>query len=181
MTTGVEDRLFSMAEEEEEIGGGDRWYPKTGDYEFTIEDVFSNPLGSTEDGEPFRGFATTEGEQLSIQMSNFTALNGAEEPPSPFAGDFLNICTKDGDQDYVTVDHADETFKKLAQGKKRLHGIARALGETPSDKFVNDLRDGSLNGSVLRATFQESSIKDGDGNVTWKGSWTRKFWASSTI
>ena len=181
MTTGAEDRVFSVPEEEQEIGGGERWYPKTGDYEFTIQDVFSDPLGTTEDGEPFRGFATTEGENLVIQMSNFIALNGAEEPPSVFAGDRLRICTQDGDQDYVTVDSSDEIFKKLAQGKRRLHGIARALGETPSDKFVNALRDGDLNGSKLRATFQESSIKDDDGNVTWKGSWTRKFWASATI
>jgi len=181
MTTGVEDRLFSVAEEEEEIGGGTNWYPKTGDYEFTIQGVYSNPLGQTDEGEPFRGFATTEGEQLGIDMNNFIALNGAEEPPDSSANDILNICTKDGDEDYVTVDASDAIFSKLATGKKRLHGIARALGETPSDKFVNDLREGLLNGSTLRATFQESEIKDGDGNITWKGSWTRKFWASTTI
>ena len=186
MTTGAEDRVFSVPEEDLEFGGGADWYP-IGDYEFTIQDVYPNPLGQTEDGEPFRGFMTTDGEQLSIQASNFIPLNGAPDPPSQLVSTFIRITIRDGDQDYVTVDPKDADFDQLAKGKRKLAAIAAAIGETPNDSFVNALRDGDLNGTHLAASFRKWTFPeqtDKSGTVIREkieGSWPTKFWASATI
>lgn len=158
--------------------GGTDWYP-VGEYQFTIQDVYTNTLGQTDKGEPFAGFMTIKGEQLSIQMSNFIPLNGGEDPPSQLVSQFLRITTKDGDQDYVTVDPKDQDFEQLAKGKRRLAAIATVLNETPSDGFVNALRDGDLNGTTLSANFRK--WKMGKGDEAREGSFPTKFWASATI
>ncbi len=178
MMTGAEGRVFEVPEEALEFGGGTDWYP-TGEYEFTIAEVYTNTLGETDEGEPFQGFVTSDGEQLSVQINNFVPLNGAEDPPSELVSQFIRICTKDGDQDYVTVDPADKDFKQLAKGKRRLVAIAQAIGETPSDSFVEGLRTGDFNGQTLTATFQE--WKMGKGTDARKGSFPKKFGASATI
>jgi len=186
MTSGTEDRVFSVPEEDLEFGGGTDWYP-IGQYGFTIQDVYPNDLGQTEDGEPFQGFMTTDGEQLSVLMSHFIPLNGGEEPPSEAIGTFLRITTRDGDQDYVTVDPRDSEFEQLAKGKRRLAAIAAAIGETPSDNFVDALRTGQLNGKKLNANFQKWTFpeqKDKTGIVIREkreGSFPTKFWATMTI
>jgi len=174
MTESTGNRVFDVPEELLEFGGGTDWYP-TGEYEFTIAEVYTNTLGETEDGEPFRGFVTSDGEQLSVQINNFTPLNGADEPPSELISQFIRICTRDGDQDYVTIDPGDKDFAQLSKGKRRLKAIANSIGETADDNFVDGLRAGDFNGQTLTATFQEWKMGDR------KGSFPKKFGASATI
>ena len=68
-----------------------------------------------------------------------------------------------------------QRFAQLAKGKRRLVAIAQAIGETPSDSFVEGLRTGDFNGQTLTATFQEWKMGDR------KGSFPKKFGASTTI
>lgn len=168
------NRLFDVSDEDLEFGGTD-WYP-IGEYGCTIRNVYENELGQTEEGEPFNGFATTDGSQLSIQFDNFIPLNAEPTPPTEKVSAFVRICTRDGDQDYVSIDANDKTYSKLATGKKRLVALARALGETPSDQFVADLQSGAYNGTNLTVNWKEWTI--GKGDDIKKGSFPIKFAAS---
>ncbi len=166
--------VFSVPEEQEKIGGGGDWLPK-GDYQFTIADIFEQPLKGDEDGNPYPGFATTEGEQISILVNELVALNGAEVAPSDGSSTFIRLTLSDGNETYVTVDPSSETHDKLAKSKRRLVGLAKALGVTPSEGFVQSLRDGDFDGQSACADFRIWKTATNTGN------WTASFWASATI
>jgi len=166
-------QLFDVPEELLEFGGNE-WYPR-GNYEFSIRSVYLNPLGSDDDGDPYDGYVTTEGEELSLRLTDFSPLGNEPEPPSPEVGQFLRICLEDGDQNYLVVDPADKDYKNLAKGKRRLVALARALGEVPSTEFVDALKSGGYNNKRVGATFQEWKMGDK------KGGFPKKFFAASTF
>ena len=82
--------LFDVPEDALEFGGNE-WYP-VGTYEFQIREVYINDLGSDDDGEPYDGYASTEGKELSLRLTDFVPLDGGTEPPSTEVGQFLRIC-----------------------------------------------------------------------------------------
>ncbi len=165
--------VFGVPEEMEDLGGGGDWLPK-GDYQFTIAAITEFPLGD-DDGEPFIGFATTEGEQISVRVNELVPLNGADPAPSETSSTFIKLVLVDGDETFVTVDPSSETHDKLAKSKRRLVGLAHALGETPSEGFVQSLRDGDFDGQSACADFRIWKTPTNTGN------WTARFWASTTI
>ena len=171
-------QVFDVPEDMLEFGGTD-WYP-VGEYQFQIAEVTTFPLGEDKEGNPFDGFMTSEGEQVSLQLNNFQPLGQGDAPPSELVSQFLRICTQDGDQNYITVDPSDQDFKQLAKGKRRLVAIARTLNETPSDEFVEQLTAGAHNSRQLCAEFVRWEMKRKDG-TTGKGSYPKRFWAATTI
>ena len=166
--------VFGVPEEMEEVGGGGDWLPK-GNYQFTIADIYEQALKGDDNGDPYKGFATTEGEQISIRVNELVALNGEDPAPSETSSTFIKLTLSDGDQTFVTVDPSSETHDKLAKSKRRLVALAHALGETPSEGFVQSLRDGDFNDRKACADFRIWKMGDNEGN------WTAKFWESSTI
>lgn len=165
--------LFDVPEEMLEFGGTE-WYPK-GDYEFSIREVYVNPLGSDEDGNPYDGYASTEGEEMSLRLTDFVPLNGGPEAPSTEVSQFLRITLEDDGLSYYEVDPSDADHKNLAKGKRRLVALAKALGEVPSTEFVDALKSGGFNNSRVGATFQEWKMGDR------KGGFPKKFFAASTF
>lgn len=136
-----------------EFGGGADWYPK-GDYEVALDKVYTQDLPSSPEGEPYRGYVTTEGEQVSIQFGDFTPNNGADAPPGNNKA-FLKIVLRDGEMGVVNVDPKDENYTELAKGKRRLASLAEALEVTYDDPqdFIDDLKAGVFNGSRLMSTW----------------------------
>lgn len=165
--------LFDVPEEMLEFGGNE-WYP-VGRFEFAIREVYVNDLGSDEEGEPYDGYASTEGKEVSLRLTDFVPLNGEPEPPSTEVGMFLRICLEDDGIDYLEVDPTDKDHKNLAKGKRRLVALARALGEVPSSDFVDALCDGGYNGKLAGAEFQEWKMGDR------KGGFPKKFFAASSF
>ena len=164
---------FDVPEEMLEFGGNE-WYPN-GDYEFNIREVYLNELGSDDDGDPYDGYASTEGKELSLRLTDFTPLDGGTEPPSTEVGQFLRICLEDDGLDYLDVDPTDKDHKNLAKGKRRLVALAKAMGEVPSTDFVDSLADGGYNNSRVGATFQEWKMGDK------KGGFPKRFFAASSF
>jgi hypothetical protein len=136
-----------------EFGGGAEWYPK-GTYEVTIEQVHIQDLPSSPEGLPYNGYVTTEGEQLSIQFGNFTAINGAESPPGNNKM-FLKLVLSDGDLMVFDVPPRDDLYVELAKSKRRLAAIADALGvdNVTPDEFVSNLRSGKYDGCVMGSNW----------------------------
>ena len=108
--------------EQMEFGGGNDWFP-TGDYEFTIQDTFDGTLGETADGEPFEGFVTSDGEQLSILVGDFVPVNGGPNPPGNNTA-FIRITLRDGDTTIHEVAADDKTLTQLAKSRRRLAALA---------------------------------------------------------
>jgi hypothetical protein len=133
--------------------GGDNWYP-VGEYEMVIQEVYENPLGQTSDGRPFNGYQTTDGEQLSLQVGDFVPINGSNGPPGNNK-QFVRICLRDGSKDITSVDPDDTGYRQLAQGLRKIHAIAKALGEEPTMDFVKALGDGQFNGRRVGAKWQK--------------------------
>lgn len=165
--------LFDVPEDALEFGGNE-WYP-IGTYEFQIREVYMNDLGSDDDGEPYDGYASTEGKELSLRLTDFVPLDGGTEPPSTEVGQFLRICLEDDALDYLSVDLTDKDHRNLAKGKRRLVAIARALGEIPSTEFVEALSEGGFNGKGMGADFKEWKMGDN------KGGFPKRFFAASSF
>ena len=142
--------------------GSESWYP-VGDYEMTIQAVYENALGQTADGKPFNGYQTTDGEQISLQVGDFLPINGSTSPPGNNKA-FIKICLRDGTMDITQVDPSDRTYKQLAQGLRKVHAIANALGEEPSVEFVKALADGQFKDARLGATWQKWSNNGNSGS-----------------
>jgi hypothetical protein len=166
-------QLFDVPEDLLEFGGQD-WYP-VGDYEFEIDESYVNDLGEDEEGNPFSGYVSSDGAELSLRVKDFVPLNGENPPPSENVGQFVRICLEDNGMTYIEVDPTDSEYKQLAKGKRRLVAIARALGEIPSDEFVDQLREGKFKGARIGATFQEWKMGDR------KGSFPKKFFAANSF
>jgi hypothetical protein len=149
--------------------GSDSWYP-VGEYEMVIQTVYENPLGQTSDGKPFNGYQTTDGEQISLQVGDFTPLNGSVSAPGNNKA-FIKICLRDGDMDITQVDPSDRTYRQLAQGLRKIHALANALGEDASVEFVKALAEGHFNGTKVGASWQKWS------NNGKSGSFVKKFFA----
>ena len=167
--------LFNIPEELLEFGGSD-WYP-IGEYEGEIEEVYSNDLAEDDDGNPYQGFQTSDGEQLSLQFGGFTPLAGAEEAPGNDKV-FVKVCLKDGSMDVHTVDAKDKDYQQLAKGKRRLAALAQALGYEGSDavEFVDDLRNGAFNGKRFGIKWQKWTQGKGDNKRS--GAFPAKFFAT---
>ena len=133
--------------------GGDNWFP-VGEYEMTIQEVYENPLGQTSEGRPFNGFQTTDGEQISLQVGDFVPTNGATNPPGNNK-QFIRVCLRDGGKDITTIDPDDTTYRQLAQGLRKVHALAKALGEEPTMDFVKALSEGHFNGRTIAARWQK--------------------------
>lgn len=148
--------------------GGSDWYP-LGDWSFKILEIYENDLGMQPDGSPFRGFQTTDGEQISLRIGEFQPLGGQESPPGNNM-QFIKICLRDGAKDITTVDPADREYRELAKGLRKAVAIARVLGEEPSMEFVEALRKGDFNDRRrIGATFVEWRANNS------KGSYPKKF------
>ena len=137
-----------------EFGGGAEWYPK-GEYEVTLEQVHIQDLPSGADGQPWNGYVTTEGEQLSVQLGNFSPTKGAEAPPGNNKM-FLKLVLSDGDLMVFDVPPRDDQYVELAKSKRRLASLAEALS-VPNDvtpqQFLSDLRSGAYDNSVVGSTW----------------------------
>lgn len=158
-----------------EFGGGADWYPK-GEYEVVIEAIHMQDLPSTNDDEPFRGYVTTEGEQLSVQFGEFTAVNGADAPPGNNKM-FLKVVLADGVMDVYEVEPKDDLYVELAKGKRRLASLAAALDVTEgsAQDFVTDLRNGVYNGSRLGSNWVRWTRGNPKSDDFKQGSYPSKF------
>ena len=150
-------------------GGGSDWYP-VGTYEVTLDEVRLQDLPETDDGEPWKGYATADGEQLSIQFGNFVPTEGAKDPPGNNKM-FLKVLLRDGAMKVMDVAPKDPDYYELGKGKRRLASLADALQipdtVTPVE-FIEGLKNGEYNGSVVGSRWQKWARGNKEGSYPAK-------------
>jgi hypothetical protein len=129
-----------------EVGGaaGD-FQPAAGPWQMTLEAIYEQDLPSDDQGEPFRGYVTTEGRIISVQFGDLVPLDG-----QPDAGNFKffqKFCLVDGEVDITSGEAQTEgtEYQQVNKGLRRLGSLAPALGQTLSTEFVDALTSGLYN------------------------------------
>lgn len=137
--------------------GGNRLFP-SGPWQGRIDTVRSKGIPTDKNGKPFAGYASENGEVLSIQLGSNQASDGQDDiGAQKFFADF---CVSDGDLDLTSVDLSEYSSPnwQLQIGARRIVNLAIALGAatltgangdaawTVEESFVDDLRSGAYEG-----------------------------------
>lgn len=147
------------------IEGGSDWIPDSGDWQMKLEEIYESELPSDENGEPFQGYVTSDGEQINLQFGTLQPMNGQADPPGNNKF-FVRITLRDGDEDITTLDVSEATdYRNLRTSIRRLASLAPALGTTFSTEFVEYLRSGQFKDKAVIADLQKGK----------KSSWVRCF------
>lgn len=155
------DQLIMVPAKDAEAGlasSGQSVFPE-GNYSGRIDVVRSRTIPVGNDGEPFAGFSTDDGEVLGIQIGSCKALEGQEEVGERKI--FVDIVTRDGENDLTNVNLKDRGVAhwKLQQSARLSINLAIALGVaelqdangdgtfwTAPTSFIDSLRAGEYDG-----------------------------------
>ena len=148
------------------IEGGSDFIPDSGPWQMVLEQVYEAELPSDENGDPFQGYVTTDGEQVNLQFGTLQPMNGQEGPPGNNKF-FVRMTLRDGDEDITTLDVADSKtdYRNLRTSVRRLASLSLALGQNFSTEFVENLRSGEFKDRAVIADLQKGA----------KSSWVRCF------
>ena len=152
-----------VPQEDRVIEGGSDWVPDTGDWQMTLEEVYEAELPSDENGNPYQGYVTTDGEQINLQFGSLQPLNG-QEGPSGNQKFFVRMTLRDGDEDITTIDTKDKQseYSKLRTSKVRLASLAHeGFGANFSTEFVDFLRQGEFKDRQVIADLQKMKTSSG--------------------
>ncbi len=146
-------------------GGGNRLFP-AGEYAGTIEEVRTRPFPDYVDpvSRPKGGYASSDGEILSIQLGENRALNNESADPGNQKM-FVDFVIRDGDVAIDSGPNIDDRSWQMQRSATLLTNLALALGATSEvtgedgdtyvvtvDNFLSELRDGNLNGTNVGFT-----------------------------
>jgi hypothetical protein len=148
------------------IEGGSDFIPDSGDWQMRLEEVYEAELPSDDDGNPYQGYVTTDGEQINLQFGTLQPMNGQTGPPGNNKF-FVRITLRDGEEDITTLDVTDKQtdYRNLRTSIRRLASLAPAMGQTFSTEFVEYLRQGEFKDKAVIADLQKGK----------KSSWVRGF------
>jgi len=125
------------------------------------------------------GFASDDGEVLSIELGNNRPLDGQDELGFD-RKHFVPFIIRDGDETPETVDVSDRSCKswKLQQSVRLMTNLAKALGQTEilededgtsltavAEDFLTNLKEGLFNGGTeIAFLIAHKPFKDRNGD-----------------
>lgn len=165
----MSDLIMVPQDQVENSGGNDLVFP-SGPWEGTIDIVRSKGIPMYE-GKPFAGYASSEGEVLSLQIGNNQALDGQVDIGGTKF--FVDLPTEVGDDTLANIDtttrsHPNWQLQKSAVSVTQLAialGAAELVGENGNsswavnEEFVDNLRAGSYDGMQIGFSVRHSPGK----------------------
>ncbi len=139
----------------------------------TIESVEERPLPSTNDGKPFAGYTSTDGERLAIVIGGQVPQEGQKDVGGRKR--FIDIVLRDDIHTYDNTDPMEQgaDWWQLQRSMRLVMNLAIALGAaskvgdsyTLNDTFIEDLKAGNFNGMPVGYTVyhRQGKKKDADG------------------
>ena len=126
--------------------GGDFVWP-AGAWRGAIEDVAARALPSSAAGEPFKGYETTDGEEINLRIGSNVYLDDEEQ--ANVAGNrkqFVTLVLRDGERTIYDVDSEVQNapYWKLQQSQRYALAIARALGAAAEDGEMTVMEEGFI-------------------------------------
>lgn len=155
-------------------GSGDQPFG-AGQWVGTIEEIFiKDDLPSDNEGKPFAGYASTEGEEISIQLGSNTPLDGQEDVGNRKF--FVQITTADNGLTLATVDTTERKAPhwKLQRSVALTANLAIALGYVEDDgenvtvreDFIDALKDGAFKDQKIGfVVYHRKGKKNAEGKV----------------
>jgi len=162
--------------------GGDTLFPK-GEWQGTIDEIRVRDLPPWADT-PGRGYASEDGEVLSIQIGSNSPLNGQDDIGAK--KHFVDLVIRDGEETPETVDVMERKCESwmLQRGTRMLVNLGMALGETEeledengkamtvvAEDFLENLKTGAFDGTDVsyEISHRPWSSKDDNGAVVKSG------------
>ena len=154
------------------VGSGSFVFPE-GTWAFTLDETYVQTLPPWA-GTPGRGYASAEGEVLSIQLGSARPLGDGQGDPGN-GKLFVKFVTRDGETSIDAGPDISDASWQMQKDAALLTNLALALGQTEeiemngetyivtSDGFLDALRDGTLRGSEVGASVFHKSWKSKDG------------------
>jgi len=158
--------ITTPVEELETTGRTDTPFPE-GAWIGTIDTVRSREIPTDKDGNPFKGYTSSDGELLSLQLGSNSSQAGQDDVGNRKF--FTDLCIQDGDMDLTTT--TTEEAWQLLNGRRNMTRLAIALGAAemigengktswayPSE-FVDSLRAGDYDGMRVGFTVRHTTSK----------------------
>lgn len=156
------------------VGGTSRIFP-AGQWIGKIDEVYVQtfPTWAT----PNQGYASAEGEIVSVQLGEARALGEGQEDPGN-GKFFVKFVTRDGALEIEAGPDIPDASWQMQRSAAQLANLALALGQTEdvemegetytvtSEGFLDALRSGELNGTEIGFTTFHRSWKKGDKSGT---------------
>jgi len=124
----------------------------------TIEDIFvKDELPSDKDGKMFAGYASSDGQEISLQLGALHALDGQDDVGNKKF--FVRIVTRDGDLDLSSVDPTTRgaAHWQLQRSVARAANLAVSLGYTDEDGD-NVVVRGDFIDALIDGTFKDTKV-----------------------
>jgi len=168
--------IVPLAQAESLVGGDDRPFPP-GPWQGVIEEVRTKPLPSN-NGQPFAGYETTDGEILTLILGQNRPLDGQEDVGNRKF--FVDIVLRDGNRQMGEVDITEREvpYWQLQRSARIVANLARALGQVEEvqmpdgstavavmEGFVDALAAGQFDGTQIGFEIVHRNFKRKDGTA----------------